>query len=73
MNNRTAIEVQGLYHHFDTTSILENVCFEVNKGEFIGIFGPNGGGKTAGLGSALMCSCRLKRVAHSALAPGPVA
>ncbi len=46
MNNRTALEVQGLYHHFDTTTVLENVCFQVDKGEFVGIFGPNGGGKT---------------------------
>lgn len=31
---------------YQDTSVLENVGFHVNAGEFIGIFGPNGGGKT---------------------------
>lgn len=26
--------------------VLENISFSINKGDFIGIFGPNGGGKT---------------------------
>ena len=31
---------------YDETPILTDVSFKVEEGEFIGIFGPNGGGKT---------------------------
>ena len=46
MSNLPAIEIQNLDHSFDKTSVLEKVSFRVEQGEFIGIFGPNGGGKT---------------------------
>ena len=31
---------------YDKTPVLENVNLRVKEGEFVGIFGPNGGGKT---------------------------
>ncbi|KKT09329.1 MAG: ABC transporter ATP-binding protein [Candidatus Nomurabacteria bacterium GW2011_GWB1_43_20] len=31
---------------YDHTSVLENLSFTVRKGEYLGIIGPNGGGKT---------------------------
>lgn len=40
------IEVEHLFFSFGGTPILEDVSFVVSVGEFIGIFGPNGGGKT---------------------------
>jgi zinc transport system ATP-binding protein len=40
------IELKHLFFAYDTTAILRNVQLGVKKGEFIGIMGPNGGGKT---------------------------
>lgn len=40
------IEVSDLYFSYEKISVLEDVNFSIAKGEFIGIFGPNGGGKT---------------------------
>lgn len=42
----TYIEVQDLSFSYDETPILEKINLQIKKGEFIGIFGPNGGGKT---------------------------
>lgn len=42
----TIIEVNDLHFHREKTAILSALNFSVCKGEFIGIFGPNGGGKT---------------------------
>ncbi len=41
-----AIKVNQLFFQYEETPILENVSFEIREGEFVGIFGPNGGGKT---------------------------
>ncbi len=41
-----AIKVENLSFKYEDTLILENVSFHIREGEFIGIFGPNGGGKT---------------------------
>lgn len=41
-----AIEVKGLYFKYDETPILEDINFEVEENDFVGIIGPNGGGKT---------------------------
>jgi zinc transport system ATP-binding protein len=41
-----AIKVDQLFFQYEETPILENVSFEIREGEFVGIFGPNGGGKT---------------------------
>lgn len=40
------IEVNNLTFYRDKSLILSNLNLTVEKGEFIGIFGPNGGGKT---------------------------
>ena len=40
------IEIKDLFFSYDKFQVLQNVNLEVKKGEFIGIIGPNGGGKT---------------------------
>jgi ABC-2 type transport system ATP-binding protein len=40
------IKVEGLYKYFGHTAAIENISFEVNKGEIAGFLGPNGAGKT---------------------------
>jgi zinc transport system ATP-binding protein len=41
-----AVEVNNIYVKFEENVILENVCLSVPEGDFLGIIGPNGGGKT---------------------------
>ncbi len=41
-----AIEVKNLSFNRDRTAILQEINLLVKEGEFVGIFGPNGGGKT---------------------------
>lgn len=43
---RTIITLKDLSFSYQETPILENVSIDIEHGEFIGIFGPNGGGKT---------------------------
>ncbi len=43
---KRAVTVEHLYFQYDNTLTLEDVNFEIFEGEFVGIFGPNGGGKT---------------------------
>src|SRR5438128_401126 len=40
------IKLDKVSFSYDDTPILNDVSFHVNPGEFLGIFGPNGGGKT---------------------------
>jgi len=41
-----SLVVKNLNHHYGFTSILENVNFELKKGQVLSIVGPSGGGKT---------------------------
>ena len=41
-----AIEVRDLTFSYNHVPILENVAFTIEQGDFLGIIGPNGGGKT---------------------------
>jgi zinc transport system ATP-binding protein len=41
-----AIKSNNLFFQYEETPILENVSFVIAPGEFVGVFGPNGGGKT---------------------------
>lgn len=40
------IEIDDLFFSYEDASVLQGVCLQIRKGEFIGIMGPNGGGKT---------------------------
>jgi len=42
----TAILVENLSFSYGPSQVLTDVSFAVNVGEFIGVFGPNGGGKS---------------------------
>lgn len=42
----SAIELNRLSYFHGPTPILDTIDFSIEAGEFIGIFGPNGGGKT---------------------------
>jgi len=45
-NNNFAIEVHGLTKKFGELVAVNDISFEVEKGEFFGFLGPNGAGKT---------------------------
>ena len=40
------IEVEHLFYNISDRAILKDICLKVPAGEFLGIIGPNGGGKT---------------------------
>lgn len=40
------LEIDDLSFSYDDVSVLRNLSLQVQKGEFIGVIGPNGGGKT---------------------------
>jgi zinc transport system ATP-binding protein len=47
MKEETAIlEVSNLYVERSNSSVIEHADFTINKGDYVGIVGPNGGGKT---------------------------
>ncbi|HYW96822.1 MAG TPA: ABC transporter ATP-binding protein [Bacteroidales bacterium] len=62
----SVIELHKVSKHYDDTSALEDVSFDVDKGEIFGLIGPDGAGKTSlfrilvsvllpSSGSAMMC------------------
>lgn len=42
----TLFEIKSLFAGYDNHPVLENINFKVNENDFIGVIGPNGGGKT---------------------------
>lgn len=40
------IQAEHLYFRYDESEVLKDLNFSVSAGEFLGIIGPNGGGKT---------------------------
>lgn len=44
--NKPILQVRQLNFRYENTPVLENVSVEIAAKEFVGIFGPNGGGKT---------------------------
>jgi zinc transport system ATP-binding protein len=43
---KEAIKFNEVNFSYDTATVLEDVSFVINRGDFISILGPNGGGKT---------------------------
>jgi ABC-2 type transport system ATP-binding protein len=44
--DKPIIEVKGLSKRYGRTTVLEDLCFDIRKGEIFGLFGPNGAGKS---------------------------
>jgi zinc transport system ATP-binding protein len=44
--NNNCIEIENLSFSYNSHSVLENVSFAIKSGEYLGVIGPNGGGKT---------------------------
>jgi zinc transport system ATP-binding protein len=42
----SAIDAHSVNFHYEGDSVLEHVSFDVKEGSYVGILGPNGGGKT---------------------------
>lgn len=45
-NNDLVVEVEGVDFSYGTTPVVENATFTIQRGDFVCIVGPNGGGKT---------------------------
>lgn len=63
MSENTVISVNGLTVKYKDLIAVNNISFEVMKGEIFGIIGPNGAGKT----STIECLEGLKKQAEAAL------
>jgi zinc transport system ATP-binding protein len=46
VNSEQVVDINDLWVYYDGISILQGVSLSVEKGDFLGIIGPNGGGKT---------------------------
>jgi zinc transport system ATP-binding protein len=46
MNSTPIIEIEHLTFRYGQQTVLEDVSLQVQPGEFLGVIGPNGGGKT---------------------------
>ena len=46
MTSAAALLLNKVFFSYEKTPILNNVNISISPGEFVGIFGPNGGGKT---------------------------
>ena len=49
MQQEISITVENLSHRYGSFQALDNISFEVKKGEIFGLLGPNGAGKTTTL------------------------
>ena len=45
-DNQTLVKISNLYAGYNGESVLIDINFEIKKNNFIGLIGPNGGGKT---------------------------
>ena len=43
---KAVLELKNIHYKYNYDTVLENICFTVNKGDFLAIVGPNGSGKS---------------------------
>ncbi|MBU0644830.1 MAG: ATP-binding cassette domain-containing protein, partial [Alphaproteobacteria bacterium] len=46
MTDQAILSAKGLTKRFGALTVVEDVSFDVGRGEVLGILGPNGAGKT---------------------------
>ena len=46
VGSEKVVNIKDLWVHYDNIPVLEGVSLSVDRGDFLGIIGPNGGGKT---------------------------
>jgi zinc transport system ATP-binding protein len=46
MNSNEVVTIRDIWVHYDGVPVLEDINLSVEQGDFLGIIGPNGGGKT---------------------------
>lgn len=46
MGNQEVVLMEDIWVHYDSVPVLEGVSLQVKRGDFLGVIGPNGGGKT---------------------------
>lgn len=46
INSHVMVSMQGVWAGYERESVLEDINFTIYSGDFIGLIGPNGGGKT---------------------------
>ncbi len=46
MENDNIVELRGIYFSYNRDWVLEDINLSIERGDFLAIFGPNGGGKT---------------------------
>jgi len=61
------IKVEGLTKRYDRTVAVDNISFEVEKGQIVGFLGPNGAGKTT---TMRVLTCFLPPTSGSATVAG---
>ena len=49
MIQETLLSVKGLSHSFNGTTAIEEINFEIHRGEVVALLGPNGAGKSTTL------------------------
>lgn len=54
MNEETIVKVEGLTKKYDNKAVVDNLSFEIKKGEILGLLGPNGAGKSTTMN--MLCS-----------------
>lgn len=79
MNAETILQVRGLTRRFGGLTAVNNVSFDLKRGEVLGLIGPNGAGKTTmfnllvGIHRPTAGSIRLKNAETAGLKPNRVA
>lgn len=46
MKNQNCIELEKVSFSYDSSLVFKDISFAIEEGEYLGIVGPNGGGKT---------------------------